>query len=200
MNAISDSVSTASLARSFEASQQMDLSATDLGGAYEDGGTIGDFPKDLGEPLDLGAKNIIGDERSWPEDREIYVNDEGQLGWRTVVKGTSGDDTIDVALNADGSADVTVNGETTHYTPEEAKDMRISGGAGDDTITVTDNRWRLCGMENGDVTIEGGSGDDSISGDLGRVDADGGTGSDTINGIPELDFPHSPIDLPRIPR
>ena len=68
------------------------------------------------------------------------------------------------------------------------------------TITVTDNRWRLCGMENGDVTIEGGSGDDSISGDLGRVDADGGTGSDTINGIPELDFPHSPNDLPRIPR
>ena len=50
------------------------------------------------------------------------------------------------------------------------------------------------------MTIEGGSGDDSISGHLNRVDADGGTGSDTINGIPELDFPHSPIDLPRIPR
>ena len=152
-------------------------------------------PRDPGDVLEPGNPGDI----FRPDDRELYVDDNGQVGWRTVVKGTSGDDTINVTLNPDGSADVEVNGETTHYPAEDAHDMRIDGGAGDDTITVTDNRLRLPGLGGGDVTVQGGSGDDNIGGDLGGVDAGGGTGSDTINGFPELEFPIPGNPLPRDP-
>lgn len=208
MTAISDT-SSALLARTLDAARHQDPLAQDNGGMTDcwpvDRGP-GDVlePGDPGDVLEPGDPGDVFDPRDpggilVPDDREIFVDDNGQIGWRTVVRGTSGDDTINVTLNADGSADVEVNGETTHYPAEDARNMRVDGGAGDDTITVTDNRLRVFG-QGGDVTIEGGSGDDNISGDLGGVDADGGTGDDTINGLPEfkpLPFPIEP--LPRDP-
>lgn len=208
MTAISDS-SAISLARSFEAVQRPDIPEVDVRDAFprDDGGMTDCFPippdvhlpggeseqpegrlPDDGDFLPIPEDRLPGDGGCFPmpEDREPFIDENGRLGWRTVVNGTSGDDTIQVTYNLDGSADVTVNGETTHYSSDEAENMRINGGAGNDTIVVQDNRLRL--GEEGSVTIEGGSGDDNISGDFGRVDADGGTGSDTINGLPEFDF------------
>lgn len=157
----------------------------------------------------------------WPQDREPYISEDGKLAFRTVVKGTSADDTIHVTYNADGSADVDVNGKNTHYSADDARNMRIDGGAGNDTITVEDHRVGfICAdgpgssltvdggsgddtivYENdtrfgggGSVDLNGGSGDDNISGDLKGVSVDGGTGRDTVNGLPEIhiEFPRDP--------
>lgn len=148
---------------------------------------LDDADRPLGSVGD-SLESIIGDCTPTPKDKEIYIDDNGRIGWRTVVHGTSDDDTINVTRNPDGTADVTVNGETTHYSAEDAKTMRVDGGAGNDTITVQDNRPDFWVELGGGVVVDGGSGDDNISGDLDRVDANGGTGRDTINGLPEFDL------------
>jgi|GEM_PF-2580185 len=161
---------------------------------------------DVDNSLGSSAQDIVGMTDCLPsdgkendiflprDDREPFIDDQGRVGWRTFVDGTSGDDTISVIYNQDGSADVTINGETTHYSAEDAKNMRISGGAGNDTITVQDNREVLIFGDSGSVTVEGGSGDDNISGDLDGVTVDGGTGRDTINGLDDQDWLSPPIE------
>lgn len=123
----------------------------------------------------------------WPKDREIYVDDNGKLATRVVVRGTSGDDDIHVVYNADGSADVTVNGESTHYSPEQARNMRVDAGAGDDTITIDDNRQGGGSGEPGNLRVDGGSGDDHVVvndntrfGGGGNVTVNGGSGDDQV--------------------
>lgn len=125
--------------------------------------------------------------------QEMYVDDEGRVGVRTVVDAGDGDDSVQVVRNEDGSADVTVNGETHHLTPEQARTMRVTGGAGDDTITVVDNRGLRAQVEDGfgggKPRIEGGSGSDDFSGDLDGVEVVGSEtpfnlDRDTANGEP----------------
>lgn len=83
-----------------------------------------------------------------------------------------GDDKIHVHQNIDGSVEVTVNGKEKHYfTAEQAKDLVIRGGRGDDTITTSG--YQLYGPET-HISIGGGKGDDSISGDWGNRNLFGG--------------------------
>ena len=214
MSAISDA-SSASLARALEAVQRPEIPEYNANDAlYRDGGGMTDcFPpfEDVGPefPIQTLPGEVVEDPTlTLPGDHEpvtvspgdislgdgeFFVDDSGNLGWRTVVRGTSGDDTIKVVYNADGSADVTVGDKTTHYSPEDAKNMRVDAGAGNDTVTVEDNRdTGLLGPgapEGGSLTVEGGSGDDTIDvqdrsstyGDGNTINVDSGSGDDKIN-------------------
>ncbi len=53
------------------------------------------------------------------------------------VMGTDGDDQIDISAGRDGSYEVTVNGQKTHYDAKEARRLVVKGGAGNDTITFS---------------------------------------------------------------
>lgn len=119
---------------------------------------------------------------------EIYLDDQGQIGTRTVVDPGKGDDSVQVTRNEDGSATVTVNGERHELTPEQARNMRVTGGAGNDTITVVDNRDALhpnYRFGTGTPTIEGGDGADRFEGNVKYVDLDNNVfEGDTVNGKP----------------
>lgn len=188
MTTISDS-SAISYARALEAAQHPEVADADLQESIsqDDSGMTDCFSvePDVLEGIDL--EDLSPGDMVWPEDREPFIDDNGQFGWRAVVRGTSGDDQITVVYNSDGSADVTIKGETTHYSPEDAKNMRVDAGSGNDTVTVEDNRIGLCSDPGGSLTVDGGSGDDSIVvtddtklGGGGHITVNGGSGDDNV--------------------
>lgn len=172
------------------------------------------FPDDMAERLQAGesgpdiaaagqeagghAAGIIGDCTPMPEGwptlegeatvrDELYLDDQGQIGTRKVVDAGEGDDSVQVTRHADGSATVTVNGERTELTPEEARNMRITGGEGDDTITVVDNRDPITQLQDelsGDeVHVQGGDGADRFEGQVEGTTLDNSPlEGDTVNG------------------
>jgi len=86
-----------------------------------------------------------------------------------------GDDTVHAHYNRDGSVDVTINGETTSFTEEEARSLIIDLGSGNDTYTTS-------GQEpgaNGPV-VRGGAGNDNMTGGDGNETFEGGDGNDII--------------------
>jgi len=103
------------------------------------------------------------------------------------VKGTGGDDTIVVGLNATDATkvDVVVNG-TTELSVNLADIQKIlaSGGNGDDAITIgagiTDDAELRGG--NGADSLTGGDGNDLLVGGNGKDSLVGGLGNDTLNG------------------
>ncbi|MDO5295672.1 MAG: M91 family zinc metallopeptidase [bacterium] len=118
------------------------------------------------------------------------------------LKGTHGDDRIAIDQLQDGSLNVSVNGKVRSFTPEQAQRLVIEGGAGDDTITASENvtvpLYILGGRGHdtivggwGDDYIRGGKGNDTISvrggnnelfGDEGHDKISGGDGRDYIDG------------------
>lgn len=149
------------------------------------------------QPGDTAA-GIIGDctpmPEGWPFERseatvrdELYMDDQGQIGSRKVVDAGEGDDSVQVTRHADGSATVTVNGERTELTPEEARNMRVTGGEGNDTITVVDNRdpttQLVDSVLGSDVKVQGGDGADRFEGQVDGTTLDNNPfEGDTVNG------------------
>ena len=97
----------------------------------------------------------------------------GQM--KTVIDAGAGNDNINVHTNRNGSVDVTINGQKYHFSREQAKNLEIRGGAGDDVITCSSsNHSGLRGVfersrqaEN-HITLNGGDGNDTISGGKGN--------------------------------
>jgi hypothetical protein len=101
------------------------------------------------------------------------------------VKGTGGNDTITVGLNAVDATkvDVIVNG-TTELSVNLADIQKIlaSGGNGNDAITVSiDENSELRGG-NGKDSLTGGDGDDLLVGGNGKDSLLGGGGDDSLDG------------------
>jgi Ca2+-binding RTX toxin-like protein len=128
----------------------------------------------------------------------------GQPG-KTVIDAGKGDDLINIHTNPNGSVDVTINGEMHSFSAEEAKNLEVRGGKGNDTIICTgeaDERTFFgipIGDNNPNLTIDGGkgddfimgsSGDDVIKGGKGNDFIMGGDGNDTIHGGRGNDFVH----------
>ena len=62
----------------------------------------------------------------------------------TMLLGSEGSDQVHVHYNSNGSARVTVNGVAYDYTREQARNLDIRTGGGDDTITVDRREARRC--------------------------------------------------------
>jgi Ca2+-binding RTX toxin-like protein len=111
----------------------------------------------------------------------------GQPG-KTVIDAGKGDDLINIHTNPNGSVDVTINGEKHSFSAEEAKNLEVRGGKGNDTIICTgeaDERTFFgipIGDNNPNLTIDGGKGDDFIMGSNGDDVIKGGNGNDFIMG------------------
>ncbi len=74
---------------------------------------------------------------------------------------------------------VTVNGNLVATRPDaRLRGIRISAGAGDDTVTIDQSAGRIAVP----ITVWGGAGDDVIIGGAGRDLLDGGAGRDTLRG------------------
>ena len=84
----------------------------------------------------------------------------------------AGDDSVDIRRTGNGNVRITVNGESITLSAADAARLTISGGGGNDRITV--------GPGVTDVWVSGGNGDDDVnsSGDRTRIDT--GSGNDTI--------------------
>jgi Ca2+-binding RTX toxin-like protein len=133
-----------------------------------------------------------------PQEATITKEGGGCFGQgKTIIDAGAGNDDINVHTNDDGSVDVTVNGEEYNFTAEEAKNLEVRGGNGNDNITCTgkaDQRSGIFGIMfnndpkltldggNGNDRISGSSGDDTIRGGKGRDIIKGGDGNDTIHG------------------
>lgn len=102
---------------------------------------------------------------------------------KIVVDAGMGNDNISVTKGANGGVNVEVNGRTYRFTAEQAKNLEIRGGSGNDSIVVADN------VKTG-ITIRGGSGDDFIRGGAGNDMISGGSGNDTIDGGRGNDWIH----------
>lgn len=111
----------------------------------------------------------------------------GQPG-KTVIDAGKGDDMINIHTNPNGSVDVTINGQVHSFSEEEAKNLEVRGGKGDDTIICTgeaDKRTFFgipIGNNNPNLTIDGGKGNDFILGSSGNDVIKGGKGNDFIMG------------------
>jgi ELWxxDGT repeat protein len=116
------------------------------------------------------------------------------------VSGTLGDDDIHIVKSA-GLFQAVINGQATDLSPLGVAQIRISGGAGNDTIQIDpaltmfvavyggdgddaihagDGQSYLFG-ESGNDTILGGDGSDCIDGGLGSDSLDGGGGNNLLS-------------------
>lgn len=103
-------------------------------------------------------------------------------GILTVV-GTKAADLIE--LDAAGSDfSVSLNGEVQLFNAADVQLLHISGGGGNDTITIADDvlidAWVSGGK--GHDSMDGGGGNDVLNGDQGHDVADGDAGDDEIHG------------------
>lgn len=123
--------------------------------------------------------------------REATVTRETDMFGRptkTVIDAGKGNDAINVHTNFDGSVDVTVNGEMHSFSAEEAKNLEIRGGKGNDTIVCTGEAFNFefggekYGFDAPKLTLDGGKGNDQIMGSKGDDVIRGGKGNDTIIG------------------
>lgn len=123
--------------------------------------------------------------------REATVTRETDMFGRptkTVLDAGKGNDYINPHTNADGSVDVYVNGEKHSFTAEEAQNLEIKGGKGDDTIVCTGKaaNFEFLGMKFGAAdpkfTLDGGKGRDTIVGSEGNDTIRGGKGDDLLLG------------------
>jgi Ca2+-binding RTX toxin-like protein len=123
-------------------------------------------------------------------DEATITQEHGFFGQptKTVIDAGKGDDLINIHTNPNGSVDVTINGEVHSFSAEEAKNLEVRGGKGNDTIVCTgeaDQRSFFgipLGDNNPNLTIDGGKGDDFIMGSCGDDVIKGGKGNDFIMG------------------
>jgi Ca2+-binding RTX toxin-like protein len=123
--------------------------------------------------------------------REMLFEDGTGISCRdgtTTIHGSGKNDNIHAHVNYDGSVDVNINGKTLHFTAQEARNLKIEGGDGNDNIQITGHQ--LFGADtnitidggNGNDIIRGGAGDETITGGYGDDWIDGGAGNDEIDG------------------
>ncbi len=114
------------------------------------------------------------------------INDTRVFGenGKIVVDTGFGNDEVNVTKGKNGGVTVEVNGKKYEFTAEQAKNLEIRGGSGNDTIKVADN------VKTG-ITIRGGSGDDTIKGGRGNDMISGGSGNDKIDGGRGNDWIHA---------
>jgi hypothetical protein len=101
---------------------------------------------------------------------------------------TNKNDIIVLSTGASGQLVVTLNGETAQFDPLEVAGISVTGGTGDDSITVKPlpiSLERNLSNIDGGITIDGGIGNDAITVDaglsgLGLVTATGGAGIDSL--------------------
>lgn len=138
-----------------------------------------------------GRDTIVG---SSVNDTIISDADDTVIRATTQLNGTPGDDLIAMVMKNDGSIDALLNGVlVTNYSVGSLVGIEISGGDGNDTITVDsrislDHGITLNGNSGNDTitgsgsydTIMGGDGDDSLIGGGGGDSVDGGAGNDVI--------------------
>lgn len=94
------------------------------------------------------------------------------------------DNKIDVHLDVNGGLAIDIDGRRINISPQQARDLTIDAGRGNDAITVDANvpyDLKLRGGSGND-TIVGGAGNDQIDGGSGDDDIDGGAGNDRIWG------------------
>ena len=109
---------------------------------------------------------------------------------RLVIRGTSGDDTIDVARNGTKIV-ATVNGTGYLFDAADVTSIKVKARGGNDDVTIDADldAHVNCGRGNdtvvagdGDDTVNGGKGDDDLSGGDGEDRLRGGRGKDELNG------------------
>jgi Ca2+-binding RTX toxin-like protein len=128
-------------------------------------------------------------------DEATITQERGFFGQptKTVIDAGKGDDVINIHTNPNGSVDVTINGEVHSFSAEEAKNLEVRGGKGNDTIVCTgeaEPMYHILGGpggfvgwgDNPNLTIDGGKGDDIIMGSSGDDTIRGGSGDDIIFG------------------
>ncbi|MBQ7501677.1 hypothetical protein IJT93_03035 [bacterium] len=109
----------------------------------------------------------------------------GQYGKTDSVKvlaGTEGGDKIHISSAPEGGLNVSINGQVTRLSKEEAAKTLIDAKGGDDIITADKDvkqRLFLTGGQGNDI-ISGGSGDDVIIDSYGRNFIAGNDGNDTV--------------------
>src|SRR5262245_17279122 len=115
-------------------------------------------------------------------ERRALLSVDLSNGILTIV-GTKAADTIQ--LDASGTdVSVNVNGQVQLFNAADVQQFHISGGGGNDTITISDSlmidAWVSGGK--GDDDIHGGGGNDVLNGDQGNDVEDGDAGNDEIHG------------------
>lgn len=137
------------------------------------------------DPLHSGAEVSIARERTIVDGR--FVSSD-QL---VLTTGANNDD-VQVTQAANGSLDVSVNGERYGVTLADGQELTIRTNAGNDTINVGPDVKVNVVAEGGDgddvITtgagddrVDGGAGDDTITTNAGRDDVFGNTGNDRID-------------------
>ncbi len=122
-----------------------------------------------------------------PKPEARVFTDNSTCPPKTVVDAGDGDDNIRVSCDPcrPGGVIVDVNGEKHHLTPEQARNLEIRGGKGNDTIIVDPDvkvgNW-FDRLTNRGITLDGGDGDDFIVGGGGNDTIRGGRGDDIILG------------------
>jgi Ca2+-binding RTX toxin-like protein len=133
----------------------------------------------------------LGNQRDVEQTREATVIREKDAFGRptqTIIDAGKGNDFINPHTNADGSVDVYVNGEKHSFTAEEAQNLVIRGGKGNDQIVCTGEtaKFEFLGMKFGPaapkMTLDGGKGNDTIVGSEGNDKIIGGRGNDILMG------------------
>jgi len=96
---------------------------------------------------------------------------------QTTVYAGKGSDTVSLQRFADGTANVSVNDESTELSQEEADNLIIDTEDGNDNVEVSGK-----GARGQTLTLKCGSGNDVIYGDRGGDVISGGSGNDVIYG------------------
>lgn len=133
-----------------------------------------------------GRQAAAEDERSADVESlaRAMVGEDGDTSTVKVVGGGDGDDTIAVKNGKNGSLVVTVNGKSTTYSAEDAQNLILDGGAGNDSIVV--DKGVTMGLNitggDGDDMLVGGSGNDRMIDGSGNNAFAGRDGDDTMIG------------------
>lgn len=113
--------------------------------------------------------------------RGVTVSREQSHGYDgVVVTTTDAEDRVTVDQRADGTVDVTVNGETTNIKLAPGQQLEIRSEGGNDTVTISEG-------VTADVTVYGGAGDDQLTLEAnGEIPADESTAAVPSEGHVEL--------------
>ncbi len=147
------------------------------------------------------ATKLTKEANTYGDDSEVLMDqmsEDGLTENAVFVNGTDKADTIDITINKDGSYLVSMNGEETTYSSEEAQRLVVNGGDGDDKITVHQeamdvgsqyalryNTRESARRAASGILINAGAGNDTItaSDDVKqKLYMTGGEGNDTITG------------------
>lgn len=101
---------------------------------------------------------------------------------KIVLKGTAEADSWSISRKDDGTYDVSLNGEITNYSEEDAKRLVFNLGSGNNIFEAAGNVGidLTVNAGNGDNRITGGAGNDTIFAGKGNNVIDGGAGNDRI--------------------